>query len=91
MGGVYSAWAGSGVAGMLWRGVAAAVCLLPPTVRFIAGRAVRLDQRAHVDVRHDVLDRVDVVRDALLAVRPALGSGDVAALAWGAVRWRKAA
>lgn len=32
VGGAYTAWAGSGVAGMLWRGVAAAVCLLPPTL-----------------------------------------------------------
>lgn len=32
VGGAYTAWAGSGVAGMAWRGVAAAVCLLPPTL-----------------------------------------------------------
>src|SRR6476661_6466024 len=30
--GIYTAWAGSGVAGILLRGVAAAVCLLPPTL-----------------------------------------------------------
>ena len=28
--GIYTAWAGSGVVGILLRGVAAAVCLLPP-------------------------------------------------------------
>jgi spermidine synthase len=32
VGGAYTAWAGSGVAGILLRGVAAAVCLLPPTL-----------------------------------------------------------
>jgi spermidine synthase len=32
VGGVYTAWAGSGVVGILLRGVAAAVCLLPPTI-----------------------------------------------------------
>jgi spermidine synthase len=32
VGGVYTAWAGGGVAGILLRGVAAAVCLLPPTL-----------------------------------------------------------
>ena len=32
VGGVYTAWAGSGVAGLLFRGVAAAICLLPPTM-----------------------------------------------------------
>ena len=32
VGGAYTAWAGAGVAGMLMRGVAAAVCLLPPTL-----------------------------------------------------------
>jgi spermidine synthase len=32
VGGVYTAWAGSGVAGILLRGVAAGVCLLPPTL-----------------------------------------------------------
>src|SRR4029079_15501046 len=31
IGGVYSAWAGTGIAGILLRGVAAAICLLPPT------------------------------------------------------------
>ncbi|MGE3519607.1 MAG: fused MFS/spermidine synthase [Vicinamibacterales bacterium] len=31
VGGLYTAWAGSGVAGLLMRGLAAAVCLLPPT------------------------------------------------------------
>lgn len=31
VGGVYTAWAGSGVTGMIMRGVIAAVCLLPPT------------------------------------------------------------
>ena len=30
--GVYTAWAGSGVTGILLRGLAAAVCLLPPTL-----------------------------------------------------------
>jgi spermidine synthase len=30
--GIYTAWAGSGVAGILLRGLAAAVCLLPPTL-----------------------------------------------------------
>lgn len=32
VGGVYTAWAGSGVVGILLRGAAAAVCLLPPTL-----------------------------------------------------------
>src|SRR5205085_1146872 len=32
VGGVYSAWAGSGVFGIVMRGVAAAICLLPPTL-----------------------------------------------------------
>ena len=32
VGGVYTAWAGTGVAGILLRGVAAAICLLPPTL-----------------------------------------------------------
>jgi len=32
VGGAYTAWAGSGVVGILLRGVAAAVCLLPPTL-----------------------------------------------------------
>ena len=32
VGGVYTAWAGSGVVGMFMRGLAAAVCLLPPTL-----------------------------------------------------------
>jgi spermidine synthase len=32
VGGFYTAWAGTGVAGMLMRGVAAAICLLPPTL-----------------------------------------------------------
>jgi spermidine synthase len=32
VGGVYTAWAGSGVVGILLRAVAAAVCLLPPTL-----------------------------------------------------------
>jgi len=30
--GAYTAWAGSGVIGILLRGVAAAICLLPPTL-----------------------------------------------------------
>ncbi|MGE5362451.1 MAG: fused MFS/spermidine synthase [Bacteroidales bacterium] len=32
VGGVYSAWAGTGIRGLLLRGVAAGICLLPPTV-----------------------------------------------------------
>jgi spermidine synthase len=32
LGGAYTAWAGSGVVGILLRGVAAAICLLPPTL-----------------------------------------------------------
>ncbi len=32
VGGAYTAWAGSGVAGILLRGVAAGICLLPPTL-----------------------------------------------------------
>ncbi|MQA29376.1 MAG: SAM-dependent methyltransferase [Luteitalea sp.] len=32
VGGAYTAWAGSGVVGILLRGVAAAICLLPPTM-----------------------------------------------------------
>jgi spermidine synthase len=32
VGGAYTAWAGSGVTGILLRGAAAAVCLLPPTL-----------------------------------------------------------
>ncbi len=32
LGGAYTAWAGSGVVGLLLRGVAAAICLLPPTL-----------------------------------------------------------
>ncbi len=32
VGGVYTAWAGSGVTGMFMRGLIAAVCLLPPTM-----------------------------------------------------------
>ena len=32
VGGVYTAWAGSGVLGILFRGVIASVCLLPPTL-----------------------------------------------------------
>jgi spermidine synthase len=32
IGGAYTAWAGAGIAGMLVRGAAAAVCLLPPTL-----------------------------------------------------------
>src|SRR5438477_9283180 len=31
VGGIYTAWAGSGMTGMLFRGVIAAICLLPPT------------------------------------------------------------
>src|SRR3954453_20912825 len=31
VGGVYTAWAGSGAAGLAVRGIIAAVCLLPPT------------------------------------------------------------
>ena len=38
-----------------------------------------------------ILDRVERGRAALLDVRPALGAGDAASLAWGALRWRKAA
>jgi spermidine synthase len=32
VGGAYTAWAGSGIAGTLLRGAAAAICLLPPTL-----------------------------------------------------------
>ena len=32
VGGVYTAWAGTGVVGILLRGVAAGICLLPPTM-----------------------------------------------------------
>ncbi len=32
VGGVYTAWAGSGVVGLLLRGIAAGVCLIPPTL-----------------------------------------------------------
>src|SRR5260370_23606295 len=32
VGGAYTAWAGSGVVGILMRGVAAGICLLPPTM-----------------------------------------------------------
>ena len=32
IGGVYTAWAGTGVAGILLRGLAAGICLLPPTL-----------------------------------------------------------
>jgi spermidine synthase len=32
IGGVYTAWAGPGLAGLLLRGLAAGICLLPPTV-----------------------------------------------------------
>src|SRR4051812_91272 len=32
VGGAYTAWAGSGVVGLAMRGVAAAICLLPPTM-----------------------------------------------------------
>src|SRR2546429_8797311 len=32
VGGVYTAWAGSGVIGILFRGVIAGICLLPPTM-----------------------------------------------------------
>jgi spermidine synthase len=32
VGGIYTAWAGSGLAGLLLRGLAAGICLLPPTV-----------------------------------------------------------
>ncbi|MDR1990725.1 MAG: fused MFS/spermidine synthase [Acidobacteriaceae bacterium] len=32
LGGVYTAWAGSGIVGILLRGVAAGICLLPPTL-----------------------------------------------------------
>ncbi len=32
IGGIYTAWAGSGVIGILLRGVAAGICLLPPTL-----------------------------------------------------------
>ena len=32
VGGVYTAWAGSGVTGMIMRGAIAAICLLPPTL-----------------------------------------------------------
>src|SRR5918992_447107 len=30
--GIYTAWAGTGVVGILLRGLAAAICLLPPTL-----------------------------------------------------------
>src|SRR5213596_920709 len=32
VGGVYTAWAGSGFLGMLFRGIVAGVCLIPPTL-----------------------------------------------------------
>ena len=32
VGGVYTAWAGPGVAGLFLRGIVAAICLLPPTL-----------------------------------------------------------
>src|SRR3979411_405383 len=32
VGGIYTAWAGPGVVGILLRGVAAGICLLPPTM-----------------------------------------------------------
>jgi spermidine synthase len=32
LGGIYTAWGGSGVSGILLRGVAASICLLPPTL-----------------------------------------------------------
>ncbi len=32
VGGVYTAWAGSGLVGIFFRGLAAAICLLPPTL-----------------------------------------------------------
>src|SRR5688500_7373077 len=32
IGGIYTAWAGTGVGGLLVRGLAAAICLLPPTI-----------------------------------------------------------
>ena len=32
IGGIYTAWAGPGVAGLFVRGIVAAVCLLPPTL-----------------------------------------------------------
>jgi spermidine synthase len=32
IGGIYTAWAGSGILGVLLRGLAAGICLLPPTV-----------------------------------------------------------
>ena len=32
VGGIYTAWAGSGIAGIIFRGVVAGVCLLPPTL-----------------------------------------------------------
>ncbi len=32
VGGVYTAWAGSGILGMFLRGIVAAICLLPPTI-----------------------------------------------------------
>jgi len=32
IGGIYTAWSGSGIAGIVFRGVIAGVCLLPPTV-----------------------------------------------------------
>ncbi len=47
VGGAYTAWAGSGVTGILLRGVAAAICLLPPTLLMGAtlagGRALGRD------------------------------------------------
>ena len=32
VGGLYTAWAGAGVAGIIFRAVAAGICLLPPTI-----------------------------------------------------------
>src|SRR4051794_31928234 len=32
VGGAYTAWAGTGIVGILLRGVAASICLLPPTI-----------------------------------------------------------
>src|SRR5437660_8875873 len=32
VGGAYTAWAGSGIVGILMRGLAAGICLLPPTM-----------------------------------------------------------
>lgn len=43
VGGIYTAWAGSGMTGMLFRGVIAAICLLPPT--FLMGATLPVISR----------------------------------------------